>query len=82
MITPVKGLNQAMLFTDELLTRVTSPVHCFWGEDDPNGGADTAKQFVARLPRCTLELVPHAGHAPWIDEPERAAASTRAFLNG
>lgn len=82
VITPVKGLNRAMLFTDELLARVTSPVYCFWGEDDPNGGAETAKRFVARLPHGTLELVPDAGHAPWIDEPERATTSTRAFLNG
>ncbi len=82
VIRPIKGVNRAVLFTDELLARVTSPVYCFWGEDDPNGGAETAKQFVARLPHCTLELVPNAGHAPWIDEPERAIASTRAFLNG
>ena len=82
LITPVKGLNRAILFSDELLARVTSPVYCFWGEDDPNGGTETAKQFVARLPHCTLELVPDAGHAPWIDEPERATTSTRAFLNG
>jgi pimeloyl-ACP methyl ester carboxylesterase len=82
VITPLKGLNQAMLFTDELLARVKSPVYCLWGEDDPNGGSETAKQFVARLPQCTLELVADAGHAPWIDEPERAASSTLAFLNG
>ena len=82
VITPVKGINHEMLFTDELLARVTSPVFCFWGEDDPNGGTETAKQFAARLPQCTLELVPDAGHAPWIDEQELATASTRAFLNG
>ena len=82
VIQPIKGLNQALLFTDEMLARVTSPVYCFWGEDDPNGGAETAKRFVARLPHCTLELVPDAGHAPWIDETELAISSTRAFLNG
>jgi pimeloyl-ACP methyl ester carboxylesterase len=71
-----------MLFTDEELARVSSPVHCFWGEDDPNGGAETAKRFVARLPQATLELVAGAGHVPWIDEPDRALSSTRAFLNG
>ena len=81
VIMPVKGLNREMLFTDELLARVTSPVYCFWGEDDPNGGAETAKQFAARLPQCTLELVPDAGHAPWVDEPDRAIASTLGFLN-
>ena len=82
VVTPIKGINKAMLFTDELLARITSPVYCFWGEDDPNGGAETARQFVARLTDGTLELVPEAGHAPWIDEVERATSSTRAFLNG
>jgi pimeloyl-ACP methyl ester carboxylesterase len=64
IITPIKGLNQALLFTDEELSRISSPVHCFWGEDDPNGGAETAERFVARLPHATLELVADAGHAP------------------
>ena len=82
VITPLKGVNEEMLFTDELLGRVVSPVYCFWGEDDPNGGAATAREFAARLPQCTLELVPGAGHAPWIDETERATASTLAFLTG
>lgn len=82
VITPIKGLNEAMLFTDELLAPVSSPVYCFWGEDDPNGGAETATRFVDRLPHATLELVADAGHAPWIDHPERATSSTLAFLNG
>jgi pimeloyl-ACP methyl ester carboxylesterase len=82
VITPVKGINREMLFTDELLVRVTNPVYCFWGEDDPNGGVETAQQFAARLPHCTLELVPDAGHAPWIDDPQLAAASSLAFLAG
>ena len=80
VITPISGLNEEILFTDELLARITSEVYCFWGEDDPNGGAETAREFVARLPNGTLEVVPNAGHAPWIDEPDRAIESTCAFL--
>lgn len=80
VITPIAGVNEEILFTDELLGSVTSDVYCFWGEDDPIGGAETARRFVERLPNCTLELVPDAGHAPWIDEIDRATASTRAFL--
>jgi 2-hydroxy-6-oxonona-2,4-dienedioate hydrolase len=80
VITPINGLNTDMLFTDEFLQRITAPVYCFWGEDDPNGGAETAREFVARLPTGTLELVPGAGHAPWIDDIERATESTRNFL--
>ncbi len=32
VITPIKGISKAMLFTDELLARITSPVYCFWGD--------------------------------------------------
>lgn len=82
VVTPIRGLSKSLLFTDELLARITSPVYCFWGEDDPNGGPDTATRFVAKLAHGSLELVPDAGHAPWIDEIERAAKSTRDFLTG
>ena len=34
----------------------------------PNGGELVAKEFVARLPDAQLEVIPEAGHAPWIDE--------------
>ena len=82
VVTPIKGINTEMLFTDEELARISSPAYFYWGEDDPNGGAETAKKFVARLPNGTLELVAGAGHAPWIDDIDRATESTRAFLTG
>lgn len=81
IVTPINGINDEVLFTDAMLANISSEVYCFWGEDDPNGGAETARKFAARLPSCTLELVPDAGHAPWIDEIDRAIESTRGFLN-
>jgi pimeloyl-ACP methyl ester carboxylesterase len=58
----------------ELLERVRCPVAMAWGECDPFGGAEVAERFVRHLPDATLEMWPDAGHAPWIDDPERAAA--------
>lgn len=80
VITPIAGLNKEMLHSPELLCKLTMPVHLFWGEDDPNGGEVTARLLVAQLPNATLEMVPGAGHAPWVDEPDWAATSTREFL--
>ena len=82
IITPIAGLNTEMLHSPELLARLTMPIHLFWGEDDPNGGEQTARALADLLPNATLEMVPGAGHAPWLDEPDRAAASTREFLGG
>jgi pimeloyl-ACP methyl ester carboxylesterase len=80
IITPLRGLNERMLHTDEILARVTMPTLFLWGDEDPNGGASVANKFVARLPDAQLEVIPRAGHAPWIDELDLCAERTRAFL--
>jgi pimeloyl-ACP methyl ester carboxylesterase len=80
IVAPVRGLNQRMLHTDELLARVTMPALFLWGDEDPNGGELVARTFVARLPNAQLEVIPRAGHAPWIDELDFCADRTRAFL--
>lgn len=80
IITPVKGLNERMLHTNELLARLTMPALFLWGDEDPNGGEVVAKEFVARLPNAQLEIIREAGHAPWIDELGLCAERTRAFL--
>lgn len=81
-ITPIGGLNERMLLKPELLARVAGPVQFIWGADDPNGGEAIARDFVGHFPDARLEMVDGAGHAPWIDDPERAATATREFLTG
>lgn len=76
----LKGENREFLFTDEELERLQMPVLLLWGEEDSNGGRPEAESFAARLPNAVLEIVDHAGHAPWIDEIEFCAAKTRDFL--
>lgn len=80
IVTPVRGLNERILHTDELLARVKMPTLFLWGDEDPNGGEYVARQFAARLPNAQLEVIPRAGHAPWIDELDFCADRTRAFL--
>jgi 2-hydroxy-6-oxonona-2,4-dienedioate hydrolase len=80
VVTPVRGLDERLLHTDELLSKVTMPTLFLWGDEDPNGGEVVARRFVARLPDAQLEMVPRAGHAPWIDELELCADRTREFL--
>ncbi len=82
VITPIAGLNQAMLLERSLIEKITMPVKFLWGEDDPNGGAVIARNFAAQFPNAELEMMSHAGHAPWIDAPAHAADATRAFLGG
>ena len=80
--TLIGGLNREMLLTDDEISRITMPVHFVWGGEDPNGGEQVARAFSARFPDSSLDLIDEAGHAPWIDEPDRCAALITEFLSG
>lgn len=79
-VTALRGLNPRMLHSDELLARVTMPAVFLWGDEDPNGGETVARSFVGRMPDARLEMIPRAGHAPWIDELDLCAERTAEFL--
>lgn len=79
LIRPFSGLDR-MRLPDALLATVRAPTYLLWGENDPFGGADVARGVVARLPDATLELLPGAGHAPWLDDLDRCVDATRRFL--
>jgi pimeloyl-ACP methyl ester carboxylesterase len=79
-ISPLRGLRPALVLSDATLAKVTVPTYLLWGEKDPFGGPAAAREFVKRLPNADLEILPGAGHAPWLDELDRCVASARAFL--
>jgi pimeloyl-ACP methyl ester carboxylesterase len=80
LISPWNGQNERMLLTSAVRARVTRPVLFIWGSDDPNGGEAIGRRFADPFPDMAFEVLPDAGHAPWIDEPERCTALTGAFL--
>jgi pimeloyl-ACP methyl ester carboxylesterase len=80
-ISPIRGLNR-LLLPDTVLARVTTPTYFLWGEHDPFGNPDTARALVERMSNAKLEILPGAGHAPWLDDLDRAVSVTRSFLAG
>jgi pimeloyl-ACP methyl ester carboxylesterase len=78
-VSPLRGLNRVLL-PDALLARVATPTHFIWGERDPFGGPSTADGVARRLPNATLEIVPGAGHAPWLDELDHCVGAIREHL--
>jgi len=80
VVTPLKGMNKELLFTNEELAKLTMPVLLLWGEHDPNGGTGVARSFAPRLPNAELVVVPGAEHAPWIDDPATCVMHTKRFL--
>lgn len=74
------GVDARVLLPARLLATIVSPVYFLWGEHDPFGGAAIARRFAAQVPTSELEMVPGAGHAVWMDDPEHAARMTARWL--
>ncbi len=76
------GIDDRVLLSDQFLSTISTPTHFIWGEKDPFGGEDTARRLADRMQNAEYEIFRGAGHAPWLDELDRAAKSTTEFLQG
>lgn len=78
----LRGFNRSVFLPESLLGSIRTPTYFLWGEEDPMGDAEVARQFVGNIPDAEIEIMAGAGHAVWVDEPDHAAATTRRFLGG
>lgn len=76
-----RGWHPTLSLPDDVLAAVQAPTFFLWGTNDTFGGSDVAQRVVGRMPDAEVELLPGAGHLPWLDDPERAATATATFLS-
>jgi pimeloyl-ACP methyl ester carboxylesterase len=81
LISPIRGLARLHL-DDATLARVACPTLFIWGGCDPFGGEAVARALVARMPDAQLDLMPDAGHSPWLDDMAACVTRMTAFLDG
>ncbi len=79
IIRGLPGFRKAYLFTEEDLSQVSHPLLLIWGDQDPIGGVDAARQAETAFPNAQLHVLP-TGHAPWWGEPDRTATQITRFL--
>lgn len=75
-----KGLDPRIELPHDMLATIETPIYFLWGEEDPFGGSEVARKFVKHILNAELEILPGAGHAVWMDDPDYAARVTRTFL--
>jgi pimeloyl-ACP methyl ester carboxylesterase len=80
-VVTLRGFNTETLLAPSLLAQVRAPALFLWGEDDPMGGEAVARRFVNGLAAAELEVLPGAGHAPWIDDLDHVARRVGEFLS-
>jgi pimeloyl-ACP methyl ester carboxylesterase len=78
-VSPLRGLNRALL-PASVLARIHVPTLFIWGERDSFGDVEVARSVAAAIPHAKLEVLPGAGHAPWLDDLDRCARLTSEFL--
>lgn len=54
-----------------LVQQVQAPILVINGQEDPWAGAPSAMEIGATAGNCIVEIVPGAGHVPWLDEPRK-----------
>lgn len=74
---PPKMLAQA----GERFELLTAPGLVVWGEHDPFIAPAFGERYAETLPNARLELLPDAGHWPWLDRPD-VIELTANFLSG
>ncbi|MFF0214998.1 alpha/beta fold hydrolase [Streptomyces vinaceus] len=66
--------------TRTALARLDAPVLVLAGGFDVSLPHSAAAEYAALFPRGRLVVQPGAGHAPWLDDPERFTAAVTDFL--
>jgi pimeloyl-ACP methyl ester carboxylesterase len=69
-------------FRAEVLGGVEAPVLTVHGRKDRSAPYGGGREWALRLPNARLVTVENAGHAPWIEAPERVFGAIGTFLGG
>lgn len=78
-ITTWRGAKSEHTLGADQLKRVHQAVQFIWGDTDPFGGLDVARQAVGLMPNAKLHEM-KCGHLPFLDDPVECGRVIREFL--
>jgi pimeloyl-ACP methyl ester carboxylesterase len=73
---------ERLVFTEEEVTPVTTPVLVIHGTKDRSSAYGGGRDWALRLPNARLLTVEDAAHAPWVEAPGEVLGPVRRFLDG
>lgn len=71
---------RSLAFAPEELAGIEAPILTIHGTKDRSAPYGGGREWALLLPEARLLTVRNAGHAPWIEEPERVFSSIETFL--
>jgi pimeloyl-ACP methyl ester carboxylesterase len=78
----LRGMQPWARVREADLRAITVPTLFVAGEHDTHGGVPLARNAAALVPGSSLEIVPHAGHLLWLDDPSFVASAITRFVAG
>jgi pimeloyl-ACP methyl ester carboxylesterase len=79
-VATLTGASPTYQLRADELRAVQQPVQFIWGENDPFGGLDVARQVADIIPDARLHEM-HTGHLPFLDRPQETGKVAREFLS-
>ena len=61
------------------LHRITIPTHFIWGASDGVVSVDYGRGFCGMIPGATMTVIEEAGHAPYMEQPDRFVDDLLSF---
>jgi 3-oxoadipate enol-lactonase len=65
---------------EDAVETVTVPCLAITGTDDQYARPDAVAEFARRLPSPRVEVIPECGHLPFLEQPDKFAATVMSFL--
>ncbi|MCB9298679.1 MAG: alpha/beta fold hydrolase [Lewinellaceae bacterium] len=76
-----QGRGRAVItYTDEELQAVATPTLLIWGEDEAFFPVSHGERAAQLIPGARLEVIPGAGHLPFMEKPEVFCGLVEGFL--
>lgn len=78
-ILNTRGFRRQLMLRDEM-AMLDVPTLFAWGDSDAFAPPSSGRALAARMPDASIEVLPDAGHLPWLDQPEAVAVSLNSFF--
>lgn len=78
-VSTLRGWRRELLMR-EAMAGCAVPTLFLWGERDAFAPPASGQDLAARMPEATLEVLPDAGHLPYLDQPETVAGAINRYL--
>lgn len=78
-VVPMGRQNARYSLKEESLRHVHQPVQFVWGDNDPFGDLEIARQVCDILPDARLHTIA-GGHLPWLDDPNEVGEVFSTFI--